>query len=285
LHFKGSIRDGYGPTNKTEKREKIMAEIKQDFKDNGRFKMRRTEHKNILIIGRTRTGKSTIKSLLVDPTNVPDEMRLASDTREPQFQAFHLEEGNIVLNIIDTPGLFQIGFKKEDIRDNDVILRTIGMCVNMEITKFHVICFCISLVDDFNSTDIQALNLLIDYFGIAASPNSCLILTHCECKNEEQRQMLKRKLMEDVYFKSILPFFKLGVYFSGSINRGDYNMGSEYVYHQFVTVSDYREELIKLFIKTNEPLPINVITSGSGAFATDYRNYMTRNQRVHCISQ
>jgi len=72
------------------------------------------------LIGRTRTGKSTIKSLLMNPTNVLNELTLKSDTNEPHFQAFHLEEDDVVLNIIDTPDLFQENDKKLEIRDNKI---------------------------------------------------------------------------------------------------------------------------------------------------------------------
>ncbi|CAF1605094.1 unnamed protein product, partial [Didymodactylos carnosus] len=192
------MRWKYGVADNSGKSRKIMAEIKDEYSKFGKYLMKEVEHKNILLIGRTRTGKSTIKSLLVNPTSVPDQLTLKSGTRESHFQAFHLQENDTVLNIIDTPGLFEHSNNEVDIRDNEVILKTIGLCMTMEITKFHAICFCVSIVAGINREDINSLELLQDYLGVETSKNSCLIVARCESIDEEQREKLKRELMEDV---------------------------------------------------------------------------------------
>ena len=198
-------------------------------------------------------------------------MTLKSGTREPQFQAFHLKDDDIVLNIIDTPGLFERGNQEIDIRDNEKILATIGFCINLQITSFHVICFCVSLPSGINQEDIRSLELLIDYFGPEASKNSCLIITHCESINQARCNNLKKELMEDIYFKKVAAFFHLGVFFSGSINRDDCERGHENVYHQYNTVSRYRDTLIELFLTTNEPVLIDKMAATSRKFAETYR--------------
>ena len=62
----------------------------------------------------------SIKTLLVNPTKVPEELTLKSGTREPLFESFHASDNKMVLNIIDTPGLFERGGSEIDIRDNGV---------------------------------------------------------------------------------------------------------------------------------------------------------------------
>nr|ACD54613.1 AIG1-like protein [Adineta vaga] len=218
--------------------------------------MKTVQHVNILIIGRTRTGKSTIKTLLVDPTNIPDELTLKSGTKDPHFQSFHLNEKNNVLNIIDTPGLFERSSNEIDIRDNETIMNTIKMCANMEITKFHAICFCVSLTNGINEQDITSTEKLIEYMGPEISKNSCLIITHCESKTEAQREKLKEELIHDAHFRNIARFFKLGIYFSGSINRDDFLTASDNIVEQFFTISEYRQKLINLFLSVKDPLPI-----------------------------
>lgn len=241
--------------------------------------MKKVKHINILLIGRTRTGKSTINALVVDPTQVPDALTLKSGTREPRFQSFHMAENDVVLNIIDTPGLFEHDTNKVDVRDNDTILRTIGMCMNMEITKFHVICFCVSLTTGVNREDIESLHAWVKYLGLDASKNSCLIITRCESIDEEQRERLKRELSEDMHFKVVRPFFKLGIFFSGAISRDDLERGNDSVYKQFFTINDYRENLIELFLSVRDPIPLERMAATSPDFAKQYHTLLGKINR------
>ncbi len=241
----------------TEKRNKTINEIKADYKKNGIYQVTRADQRNVLLIGRTRTGKSTIKSLLVDPTVVPDDLTLKSGTKDPLFESFHIGDNSIVLNIIDTPGLFEHGNTEIDPRDNQKILNTIEICANREITKFHVVCFCVAITIGINQEDIESLKLLVNFLGKEISKNSCLIVTRCESKDEKQRENMRNELLEDNYFKEIAPFFELGIFFSGSINRDDFNKGNDSVYDQFFTISDYRVKLIELFTSDIEPFPIS----------------------------
>lgn len=252
-----SLQDQVNKTNPDEERIKYMDTISKDYEKHGQYKVARADHKNIMFIGRTRTGKSTIKSLLVDPTSVPDEASLKSGTKEPLFESFHVSDNRMVLNIIDTPGLFERGSTEVDIRDNETILRTIEICANREITKFHVVCFCVAITIGINEQDIQSLKLLVKFLGKEISRNSCLLITHCESKNETQRDKMIKELNEDAYFKEVAPFFQLGVLFSGSLNRDDYNNGNANLVKQFVTISKYRQKLIELFTSKIDPFPIS----------------------------
>ncbi len=44
------------------RRKKLMEKIHSDYIQNGKYQMTRAEQKNIMLIGRARTGKSTIQS-------------------------------------------------------------------------------------------------------------------------------------------------------------------------------------------------------------------------------
>lgn len=211
-----------------------------------------------MLIGRSRTGKSTIKRLLVNPTSIPEEMKLKSETKDPIFETFHIADTNTVLNIIDTPGLFERGEKTDNIRSNEMILKTIKVCVNKEITKFHFICFCVSITNGINQQDIESLKMLSKFLGNDLSRNSCLIVTYCELKDEKQRDEIRDQLKKDAHFEEINSFFQLGIYFSGSINRDDYNKGNDSIIGQYETSISYRSILIELFNDENiEPFQIN----------------------------
>jgi hypothetical protein len=195
--------------------------------------------------------------MLIDPTDVPDAMTLMPGTIDPKFESFFVADNHMVLNIIDSPGLFERGSKEQDIRDNMVIMRTIEDCINHEITKLHVICFCMSFTTGLHQEDVETVRLLINFLGEDISRNSCLILTRCESMDEEQRNRMKKELLEDAHFKKIAPYFKKGIFFSGAINRDHFMKGYEIVKDQFDVVNEYRNRLIDFFVNENEPLPIN----------------------------
>ncbi|CAF1313194.1 unnamed protein product [Didymodactylos carnosus] len=237
-------------------RKNLLGKITTDYETHGEYKMEQAKSKNVIIIGRTRSGKSTIKSLLLNPAKVSDELTLKSGTRDPHIESFHITEIGATINIIDTPGLFERGDDKDAIRDNEAILNTIKKCANMEITSFSVICFCVAITVGINGDDVKSIELLVKFLGDEISSNSCLVVTHCESKNQEQRNKIKEELREDSFFKQIATFFKLGVFFSGSINRDNYNNGNECVLDEYVTICEYRSELIKLFTADLKPFPI-----------------------------
>jgi GTP-binding protein EngB required for normal cell division len=241
-----------------EKRKQIIASLKEKYTNSGNYRLTEANQRNIMIIGRSRTGKSTIKSLLVDPTVVPDQMTLKSGTRDPDFKSFYIDDNKIVLNIIDTPGLFERSDSKLDIRDNDTILKTIEMCINREITKFHVICFCVAITVGINEQDMQSLTMLAEFLGPQVQSNSCLIVTRCETKDEDQLAELDRELRKDTFFQKIVSYFGLGIYFSGSLNPDDYNKANrDSLEDQFETICNYRTKLLQLFTSDIVPYPIS----------------------------
>ena len=111
--FQQSLRERRTLANTNQRRERIMNELKVEYSDHGKFQITRANQRNILLIGCSRTGKSTIKSLFVDPSVIPDDLSLREETkREPVVESFHVSEKHIILNIIDAPSLFELDTKK-----------------------------------------------------------------------------------------------------------------------------------------------------------------------------
>ena len=238
------------------KRREIEDKIKEAYKRVNHHIVRKVEQKNILLIGRTRTGKSTIKKVLVDPTQVADEMRLAAQTRAATFESFIIDDDAMVLNIIDTPGLFERGASSMDLMDNKTILKTIEQCVAREITKFHLICFCASFEAGINDEDVKAIKLLTEFLGPEVSQSACLVITRCESKSEELRNSLRREIESDTLFQPLTGYFRRGIFFSGSLDRDSYNNATDNLYYQFETIVAYRDKLIDALKENVEPFAV-----------------------------
>lgn len=65
--------------------DKYLDDIKDDFSKHGENKIKQIKSSNLIILGRRRSGESIIKSLLVDPTVVPNDLTLKSGTKETQI--------------------------------------------------------------------------------------------------------------------------------------------------------------------------------------------------------
>jgi GTP-binding protein EngB required for normal cell division len=275
-----SLRDQLRKNNNLAgKRETLMKDIQTDYKQNDEYEVSQVALKNIILVGRTRTGKSTIKSLLVNPTTVPEDLKIVAGTKSPTLESYHVTRKNVVLNIIDTPGFVERGTDELDARDNDNILKIIDECINQELTKCHVICFCIAITCGINEQDFQILRLLFRIFGDSISSNACLIVTHCESKNEDERAILKSQLSEDVHFKKLVGFFKLGIFFSGALNPDDYNTANESLLDQFVAISEYRTTLIEIFTGDIVPFPLD--TTGMSELKRVREAEMLKEKELH----
>ena len=164
------------------------------------------------------------------------------------MDSYSLDNEKLVLNIIDTPGLFEHHSDKDIIRTNQVIMEVIARCVNLEITKFHMICICVAITAGINTEDIKSIQLFMKHLGSEAQSNLCLIVTHAELYDAARRESIISDLQKDMHFREIASYFKKGIFFSGILDPDTVKRGyQEILVDQFKTICEYREQLINLF--------------------------------------
>src|SRR5438067_1223633 len=77
-----------------------------------------TETKNILLIGRSGRGKSTLANVIIGTENkFKESSGSASETRKIQFEQFEDKKDNINYLVIDTPGIGDTKLKDGEILD------------------------------------------------------------------------------------------------------------------------------------------------------------------------
>jgi GTP-binding protein EngB required for normal cell division len=208
------------------------------------FEKLRRNQKNILIIGRSRTGKSTFKNVLADPTRVPDTLKPYSQTEFPIFEQYSVSGTDMILNFVDTPGLFQ---QTTSLPDNTTIMQLIDGYIRSKVTQLHFVCFCISIETKIDTNDLHTIQKLFDFLGPEIRKNACLIITKCESKADQQLETLSKEAQTNLDFKVLSSQMKQGIFFTGSINREDWIDTSNSIYQQFEKICEYRNKLIKLF--------------------------------------
>jgi len=159
------------------------------------------------------------------------------------------------LNIIDTPGLFELKPKDESDflkRKNEEILKLIDECLDRELTKMNLICFVFNLKNGINDNDIEAMILFKNYYNLEINKYCLLVITNCEDidGNERDRLFLEFLKHPKIVQNDIKNLFGLGCLFLGCLNRNDYdNSNEQSIYRQFMNVIDMRNTFILKIIE------------------------------------
>lgn len=218
--------------------------------------------KNIVIIGRTNVGKSTIKRMLVCPTEEPKDLMLKPTSEDIILEPFCITDKQLVINIIEISYNRRRSDEENNLRTNiQAMKKILKQCIGFQITKLHLICFAFSINAGIQSDDIETLQMFIKYFGPEVSRNLCLIITHTESKTSEQRDKLRQELLNDSQFKKISHHFERGIFFTGSINYDDYQAGNSCIIDQFITIIGYRKELLDEICKDCQPFRFDSLAS------------------------
>eukprot|EP01084_Bolivina_argentea_P172445 298710_1 len=132
------------------------------------YKLVNAEVRNIIFVGRGRTGKTTLINVLKDRDYNPPPTTVVRDTINASFQSFTIKSKklntNLHINIMDTPGLFERSIDINDQRTNEIILDTIKKCIDMEITKINHVYFVMNLQHGLNTEDIKSFHIFSKLF-------------------------------------------------------------------------------------------------------------------------
>jgi len=187
--------------------EAEIGKLKKEVRDRNGFSLEETKTRNVLIVGRTRSGKSTAVGVLKDPCHSPKSMSIFSDTVEPKFQSFSLDNKEsstkYTLNIIDTPGLKEVKEVGVEARSDLAIMNTINYCLTNEITKINVLLIFISFELGITSDDLSAFQSFIEKFG-HDNIKIGICVTRSEDKDKQWQTDIEEQLKKHVYFREVL---------------------------------------------------------------------------------
>eukprot|EP01087_Luapelamoeba_hula_P012075 TRINITY_DN3354_c0_g1_i1.p1 TRINITY_DN3354_c0_g1~~TRINITY_DN3354_c0_g1_i1.p1 ORF type:complete len:378 (-),score=81.05 TRINITY_DN3354_c0_g1_i1:73-1206(-) len=192
--------------------------------------LKRAETRNIIFLGRSRSGKSTVLRTLRFPYSFPEELSLFACTKEPDLHSFTVEytdpetdqKTNFNVNIMDTPGLFEVTEAGKK-RTNAMLKEMISDCLAFEITHIHALFFLCSFSGGINHHDIQAILDMNEMFK-GADKVFNLLVTRCESSSD--RPQLEAQIRSIPELKDFFANPNVNLFFMGALEKDDFLMGS-----------------------------------------------------------
>ena len=184
---------------------------------------------NILLVGRSQAGKSTLLATLLNPQQAV-QGRGFSVTKEPQIQAFILndEHNNIsyTINIIDTPGLREKRIDDLQSRGDEEIIRLAGQCISNQITYLNIVIY-VTVAKRTHELDAEAFKCIRDYLGKEFESSSLLVLSHCEEVPKQRFEQIVNDMKTFPETNEIINYCKLGVLPYGTMSADQLTLAEE----------------------------------------------------------
>jgi len=179
------------------------------------------ETRNIIFVGKSRSGKTTIVNTLKDVCHVAADMSFLRGTMHPQLQSFIIQSGKKIynVNIMDTPGLFERTYNpiEDKKRVHEETLHIINKCVDSDLTKIHHVFFVISLAAGITQQDLDSFKEFQKLF-IGMEDKISLIITFSEAYDEETKQNVISQITGDKELLDLFQMTKDRIFFMGSIS-------------------------------------------------------------------
>jgi len=155
------------------------------------------------------------------------DKELYSDTREAKLHdiLIYFKQNYYKLNIIDTPGLFEIRSNEDEIRNNEQLLNLAFDCMDNNITKVHAFIIVHNSTVALTPENINVFKLFYEKFNPEIRYSCFLLLTHCEKITIEKMNKIFKQINEDKTINVIKNLCRGGILFNGSL---DFNYKLDY---------------------------------------------------------
>jgi hypothetical protein len=239
------------------KREEIMKNIDQQYENyleeekHNHVQPKAYVIRNLLLLGTSKSGKTTFRNVLVDPGYLPKQLTLLSLSyiEINYISDVQPKSSSISLNIIEIPSnMIDVNSNLSEINQT---------CIDLGIVDIHFVCFCASFLMGIDGYAAKSFIRIIEHFGQEKLRHNLLfIITQCEMKNDEQRRNIKNELLQDKDFGKLIQNQADRIFFFGALNPDDYNKANDSLYDQFETVYYYRKKLLEFIQRDIRPFHI-----------------------------
>ena len=184
---------------------------------------------NVLLIGRSQAGKSTLLATLLNPQQAV-QGRCFSVTREPQITAFVLNDdrNNIsyTINVIDTPGLTEKRIDNLKSREDEELIRIIKYYISNKITYLNIVIY-VTVAKRTHELDAEAFQHIRTFLGDEFESNSLLVISHCEEIPKKRFEQILKDMKTFPETNIMINYCKLGVLPYGTMNADFLSLADE----------------------------------------------------------
>lgn len=222
------------------------------------YRFTRCIDRNIVLIGRSRTGKSTLAKVIEDVFYRPDVETLFSTTHGVEFHkvaASSATGDRLYFNIVDTPGFFEVTEGERTVNSPAHIKRFLDQCMKYDVTNVHMFAFVFSLAGGVNERDIETMRYVkLNYPSL--KDYMALVVTHCEALSIQNREHMIAQFWQhrDVRASDLQSFFfTKGVFFTGCLRRESFEQRNETaIYSEYKNILAMRTTFIQQCINCND---------------------------------
>jgi len=183
-----------------------------------------SEIRNVLLVGRTKSGKTTLRYNLRNPYIVGMIQTLFSTTIKANCETYSVKIQNkhYTYNIIDTPGLYERTIDNNN-RTDEELMNIIFECVSSNMVNLHCVYFVITRSLNYPDYELEILKKLKEYFPPLYNKVK-IILTNCEKTNINTLNNNKKELSKVLNMEENKIFFSGGLHHSELEDDEDKNI-------------------------------------------------------------
>jgi len=220
--------------------------------------------RNVVLLGKSGVGKTTCMEVLKDASYCTPRGHslLASNIFESEYTPLvvHNAEGkSYSINVIDTPGLFEVRTSNTTKRSNEDILQSITECIRGAITSISCVFIVVPFTSVLNQEDLMAITAIQEFLGTTEIVKSkvYLIFSKSDAFQLENLGDRLNEFLESDISRSYLEFCRGGIFFTGAISgESVLEYGEMYASKVKRKVVCLRQCLIESIL-ASEPVPIS----------------------------
>ncbi len=228
--------------------DKVLKNLKVTDETHNKYRFTRCIDRNIVLIGRSRTGKTTLTKVIEDIFYRSGDRELYAENRGVEFLkvATDASDGSrLYFNVVDTPGFFEQTTELVN-NSNTRILQFLNSCLDHDVTNVHMFAFVFSLNAGINNEDIATMKFVKEKYPTLGE-YMALVVTHCEELSKEKRENLVQKFFQhpEIKASNLVEFFRQGIFYMGCFQRDSFEQGYEYqIYDQYKNILEMRTTFI-----------------------------------------